>query len=252
MTDVNTGRNLESYVHYVYSRLLEITGIRDVIVSERVTIKGKSEANNEFDIYYEFQHLNTTVRVVIECKDWKSPVTIKEIRDFAAKIEDVGMGNMIGIVISKAGYQDGAKKFASSSGIQLLNIDDLPTLPEIVAGILQKTCLPNEEAIGEPFWLLMKLDSNGLNTGDYWGPTNSSIGMFFSKPIAKLLKDSLKLESHAVRGCTQQQLKFLTGLAENQDVSFYLYPLPLPEVPDFSNFPMLKVAAEQLENDYLI
>ena len=86
---VNTGKSLEDYAQYVYSRLLELNDYENTLVSTKVTIKGQSGATNEFDVYYQFTHLNIECRVAIECKDWKNKVSIKEIRDFSTKLQDV-------------------------------------------------------------------------------------------------------------------------------------------------------------------
>jgi len=67
---VNTGKKLEDYAQYVYSRLLELNDYENTLVSTKVTIKGQSGATNEFDVYYQFTHLNIECRVAIECKDW--------------------------------------------------------------------------------------------------------------------------------------------------------------------------------------
>ena len=66
---VNTGKRLENYAQYVYSQLLQLNDFDNTLVSKRVTIRGQSGATNEFDIYYQFSHLNVECKVAIECKD---------------------------------------------------------------------------------------------------------------------------------------------------------------------------------------
>ena len=63
---VNTGKKLEDYAQYVYSQLLQLNDFENTLVSKRVTIKGQSGATNEFDVYYQFSHLNVECRVEIE------------------------------------------------------------------------------------------------------------------------------------------------------------------------------------------
>lgn len=49
---INTGKKLESFVQYVYTKLLSLNGYDDVIVSTNVSIKGLSGSTNEFDVFY--------------------------------------------------------------------------------------------------------------------------------------------------------------------------------------------------------
>lgn len=69
-------------------------------------------------------------------------------------------------MISKSGYQDGALKYAETSGIKVLTGEDLPSIPQIVAGIIKKAFLPSERCVGEPFWTIMECH-NGNVTGTY-------------------------------------------------------------------------------------
>lgn len=135
---MKAGERLESYVQYVYSTLLSLNDYEESIVSTNVTIKGKSGATNEFDVFYQFMHLNIECKVAIECKDWKKAVSVGQVRDFSAKIEDVGMGQFLGVMVSKNGYQDGTITFAKSKGITLLTEKELPNMPQLIAGIIKK------------------------------------------------------------------------------------------------------------------
>ncbi len=228
----NKGEMLESYVQYVYSKLLELNDYEDVIVSRNVTIKGKSGATNEFDVFYQFQHLNIECKVAIECKDWKSPVSVGEVRDFAAKIEDIGMGQVIGVMISKSGYQDGALKYAETSGIKVLIGEDLPSIPQIVAGIMKKAFLPSERSVGEPFWTIMECH-NGNVTGTYLNIQENEdadpiIPLFYSNKIAELFLSRYEdADSYCVRGVTQYQLKGLLALEEIGNPQFAIFFIPM-------------------------
>lgn len=102
-------------------------------------------------MYYQFIHLNVECRVAIECKEWSRPVSVKEVRDFVYKIHDVGMGNMIGLMISKCGYQDGSQKVADANGIKLLQSTDLPTISEILAASIKKVFYQAANALGTHF-----------------------------------------------------------------------------------------------------
>ena len=123
--DLKAGKYLESYVQFIYQKLLELMD-EGAVVTTNVLIQGKTVVKHEIDVYYEFEHLNIKHCIAIECKDWNTPVTIGEIRDFSAKLDDIN--NISGIMIAKLGYQSGAKQYAERKGIQLMEEKDLPTL----------------------------------------------------------------------------------------------------------------------------
>ena len=94
---MKNGSMLESFVSYVYSQLLHLNGFNNVIVSKNVKIRDSDNVINEFDVFYEFSHLNLTCKVAIECKDWSSPVSVGEVRNFCRKIESIDFCKIIGL-----------------------------------------------------------------------------------------------------------------------------------------------------------
>ncbi len=219
----NTGKQLESYVQYVYDRLLYINGYSDVVVSKRVTMLGQSGATNEFDVYYQFKHLNLEHKVVIECKDWKKLVSIKEVRDFVSKLNDVGMGEYRGVMISRNGYQEGAIAYAKSNGITLLIEDDLPKIPELVVEILRVNCVPDGKVKGQPFWCLMEFE-NGHNTGIYYALENGNgVPLFYTKHVAEnFLNKVVDKERFVVIGISQNHLKTIIRLIKNLNMIVHI------------------------------
>ena len=252
----NTGENLESYVQYVYSKLLELDDYEDVIVSRNVTIKGKSGATNEFDVFYQFQHLNIDCKVVIECKDWNTPVPVGVVRDFVAKLEDIGMGQVIGVMISKSGYQDGALKYAETSGIKVLTGEDLPSISQIVAGIIKKAFLPSKRCVGEPFWTIMECN-NGDVSGSYYsininGNHRPTIPLFFSEKMAKFFLSYAKdADYYCVRGVTQYQLKGLLALEKLGDPQFAIFYSPVM-MKSNTEIPCVCLSASEVAENYLV
>lgn len=54
---MKAGKELENYVQFVYQKLLDFMD-EGAMVSSNVSVIGKSGVKHEFDVYYEFQHLN--------------------------------------------------------------------------------------------------------------------------------------------------------------------------------------------------
>lgn len=252
----NTGKKLESYIQYIYGRLLELNDYDGVIVSTNVTIKGKSGATNEFDVFYQFAHLNMECKVVIECKDWQQPVSIKEVRNFVAKIDDVGIGQYIGVMISKNGYQEGAQKYAETSGIKLLKESELPSIPQLLVGVMQKAFLPSEKCVGEPFWTIMEFN-NGKLTGTYMSIQKKKddvpvIPLFYSYKMAELvLSKYIDASCYCIRGVTQYQLRGLLSLEEFGHPQFAIFYQPMI-LKEKKELPYVVLAANQIKEYYLI
>lgn len=247
---MKAGKDLEGYVRYVYSRLLELSEDTDTIVSTNVSIKGKSGANHEFDVYYEFTHLNLKIRVAIECKDWKNPITMGEVRDFWGKLDD--LNNIIGVMVSKSGYQSGAKTFGIDKGVKLLEEKDLPTIIDIVLGTLKKGFLPDKSIEGRPFWTLMEVKM-GEVTGTYYSLPNykkPAILLFYSKIIAEHFRESLPdSDQFEVRGVTQYQLRIIISLMKTQGLEAYVYYIPYWNENALS-LSLVQIPFAKLEHEY--
>ena len=210
-------KDLESYVQYVYTSLLNLKD-EGVVVSSNTILVGKSGAKHEVDVYYQFEKSQVTHKVAFECKFKTRRVQKVDVIDFHGKLQDVG--NIQGIFVSKSGYQQGAKDYAKYYGIQLLTLDDLPTLNILVAKRIESIALPDETYIGEPFWCLMEISKNSL-TGSYY---SKKYGVIFKKHLIPLFisqrdafeyKSSLPdKENFVVRGLPQHSLKFLFGTAD--------------------------------------
>lgn len=249
------GEELEGFVQFVYSKLLELNDYKNVIVSRNVRIKGKSGTTNEFDVYYEFDHLNLRCGVVIECKEWEKPVDISVVRDFIQKMNDIEIGRIIGAIVSKNGYQSGAEQLAKSNGIKLLTIKDLPNFFELLSRLLEKSFLPDNKVIGDPFWTIMELDNNSIN-GNYYSISNAFesshpvVPLFYSKHAANFfLQNQDKIGKYCVRGISQYHLKKLLPIAKFQNVCFALCVCPIIDEAN-PNLSFIKLAPDDILKEY--
>ena len=216
---MNDGRDFESYVSTVYSALLNMKGGK-IVVSQRTTMIGKSGAPHELDIYYEFLSANVKHKVAIEVKDTTRPVEKADIMEFDAKIRDIG--GLIGVVVSKNGYQSGAVEYAKHWNIMLLESKDLPAIGHLIANILAVSLLPDENCHGEPFWVIMEKDNSEYQlTGSYYtispfGSKNRHVPLMYSKKHAEILFRQCKLDGNewAIRGLPRYTLKGFIQLIE--------------------------------------
>lgn len=248
--DLKAGKSLESYVQFVYQNLLEFMD-EGVVVSTNASILGKSGVKHEFDVFYEFEHLNIRHRIAIECKDWNSPITKGEIGEFVSKLND--LNNVSGIMVAKSGYQSGAKKFAEANGIQLMETKDLPSFTDIVAGVVKKAFLPSKNIQGAPFWTLMEIQ-NGEITGTYYalpGEENPVVPFFYSRVIAEKLREKLPDRGRfVVRGVSQYQLKGFIAQMKVLKVQAAIFSLSFWQ-DDETNVPFVVIPMDKLKEEYV-
>lgn len=65
---------------------------------------------HEIDILYSYEHFGVNYKVAIECKNWKNPINVGELRNFSYKLEHIG--NINGIFISqKVSFRMEQKKY---------------------------------------------------------------------------------------------------------------------------------------------
>ncbi|MDY4324207.1 restriction endonuclease [Pectobacterium sp. CHL-2024] len=246
---IETPTDLESYMQYVYSCLLNLQN-EGVVVSRRAVLKGKS-TNHEIDVFYQFERAGVIHKVAIECKYLSRPVEKKDVMAFRGRLEDIG--NIQGIMVSKLGYQKGAYEYAKYYDIELKTIDNIPTLNIITAEQAKAGGLPSKQNIGQPFWILMEKYLGNVDAvyygikDDYDG--KATIPLFLSKRDAIKFLNTKKLQKKfAIRGLTQRNLEVLIGFCRIRDWKFYLMPSP----HGLENIGGVIITPDALKDNYLI
>jgi hypothetical protein len=109
-------KEFELLTQEIYQILLKAQGLTTIEVKNNVKIKGKA-FEHQIDVYWEYEIADIKHRVAIECKHYNSEVSVGRVRDFYGVLSDIG--NINGIMVSKIGFQKGAKEYASYYGINL-------------------------------------------------------------------------------------------------------------------------------------
>ncbi|MBL4898844.1 MAG: restriction endonuclease [Colwellia sp.] len=246
------GTNFEDYIHFVYNTLLNLKGEK-IQVSRRTTFKVPPDETYEIDIFYEFINIGVRHRVAIECKDWKTAVDQGKVLEFHQKIKNIGE-DIVGVFISRSGYQSGAKKVAKRHGILTLTADEIPTIFDILAKHITASFIPEDHCLGEPFWYIAELDKeDGEPTGTYYAFPKGSpmeLPLFLSKKHALAYLDNLPDKQYfRVYGMAQHKLRGLLAFAIAQRKIFAIvfdYPLPDGQIKT------LPIDAKKLKEEYLL
>lgn len=114
---MNDNTEYEKFTQEIYQTLINVQGIDTIDVKHNVKLLGKSGQEHQIDVYWEYEIAGVKHKVAIECKNYNSEVSIGKVRDFYSVLSD--LTNVNGIMVTKVGYQSGAKKFGDFYGINL-------------------------------------------------------------------------------------------------------------------------------------
>lgn len=132
---MNDNIEYEKFTQEIYNEILKNLYVKNIEVRHNVKLMGKSGQKHQIDVYWEYQYDNTTFKIVIECKNYNHTVSIGKVRDFFWVLYD--LEDVKGIMVTKKGYQEGAKKFGAHYGIDLMELRE----PEEGEAIVAETTL---------------------------------------------------------------------------------------------------------------
>ena len=117
---MNDNIEYEKFTQEIHNEILKNLYVKNIDVKHNVKLTGKSGQKHQIDVYWEYQYDNTTFKIAIECKNYNHTVSIGKVRDFFGVLYD--LENVKGIMVTKKGYQEGAKKFGEHYGIDLMEL----------------------------------------------------------------------------------------------------------------------------------
>jgi Restriction endonuclease len=120
MMSKNTGKQYESLTQRMFQAILEQDGVRNVSVQQDVELEGRT-ATHQIDVFWEFEQAGIRHQVVVQCKDWNAKVKQEQVFSLYAVLNDLP-GQPRGVVVSKAGFQNGAREYAVAHGIILYEL----------------------------------------------------------------------------------------------------------------------------------
>lgn len=211
------GKDFELIVKDICEKLssMEMTNAE---ILTNVKMPGADGARHEIDVLYSFEELGLHYQVGIECKNWKYPIKIRELRDFSYKLDQIGGINGIFISADK-GYQSGAKTVADYNGIRLVKYDEFEYY---MKSNYTKYLNPDFGTIGDPFWMMINYE--GSTSLEQNCIKDNDVDLFFSKKKAHDYKTKYYYKDNNIKvvGVSQYHLKELKGLFLKDNVRFYI------------------------------
>lgn len=94
----------------------------DARVTPNAKLPGKSGGLRQIDILIEQRAGQYDLRIVVDCKDYKNPVDIKDVESFLGLVSDVGAHK--GAMVAANGFTAAAKERAAAAGLDLFRLVD--------------------------------------------------------------------------------------------------------------------------------
>ena len=114
---MNPNINYELFTREIYRQLGQATKVNAANVQHNVKLVGKSGQKHQIDVYWEYEKDGKIHHVAIECKNYRRRISLEKVCAFKGVLDDLDGVN--GIMVSKVGFQKGAKKYAQQYGISL-------------------------------------------------------------------------------------------------------------------------------------
>ena len=145
---MNDNIEYEKFAQEIYNEILKNLYVKNIEVMHNVKLIGKSGQKHQIDVYWEYQYDNTIFKIAIECKNYNHTVSIGKVRDFFGVLYD--LEEVKGIMVTKKGYQEGAKKFGEHYGIDLMELRE----PEDGEAIVAETTLTIDCSVRHRLFLI--------------------------------------------------------------------------------------------------
>jgi len=109
-------RRFEQLVHRIQAELSP-----DAVVEHDVKLRGlTTHVPRQIDVLVTKRVEPATLRIVIECKDHKRSLSVKQVESAIALAKDVGANHLI--VASSSGFSHAAQTLAAAKGVQLFRV----------------------------------------------------------------------------------------------------------------------------------
>jgi hypothetical protein len=124
----------EKFTQEVYQQLSNYHhwGIKNI--QHNIKLKGRSGCEHQIDVYWEYEKDGVSHRVAIECKNYNNRVSKRIVCAFQGVLDD--LDGVEGIMVSKKGYQQGAKEYAKQYDIMLKELRE-PGVRESIIGNIE-------------------------------------------------------------------------------------------------------------------
>lgn len=131
---MNPNTEYELFTQEIYRQLGQATRVNAADVQHNVKLEGRSGQKHQIDVYWEYEKDGKKHRVAIECKNYSRRISLEKVCAFKGVLDD--LDGVSGIMVTKVGFQKGAKKYAKQFGISLKELRS-PEYGETIIGEIE-------------------------------------------------------------------------------------------------------------------
>lgn len=124
----------ELFTQEVYQQLLNYHHVNIKNVQHNIKMKGHSGCEHQIDVYWEYEKDGQQHGMAIECKNYNKRLEKEKVCAFQGVLAD--LDNVGGIMVTKVGFQKGAKIYAKQYGISLKELRE-PNNGETIVGEME-------------------------------------------------------------------------------------------------------------------
>ncbi len=128
---MNPNTEYERFTQQVYQQLLNCRHPNIANVQHNIKLEGRSGCKHQIDVYWEYEKNGVKHRAAIECKNYSKHVPKEKVCAFNGVLID--LDGVEGIMVSKKGFQSGAKLYAKECDISLQELRE-PEVGETFIG----------------------------------------------------------------------------------------------------------------------
>jgi len=126
----NTGFEYEVLVQAIFQEINNQESAKNITVERDVKLNGKSGIKHQIDVFWEFEIGGIIYSTIVQAKDWTCSVKQEQILALKSVLDDLPKQPR-GIIVTKKGFQKGARKFAENHGIELFELKEIPKPPPV-------------------------------------------------------------------------------------------------------------------------
>lgn len=130
---MNPNTEYERFTQEIYQQLVDSDVVKATTVQHNVKLTGRSGQKHQIDVYWEYEIAGNKHKVAIECKNYNKSVPLSVVQGFKGVLDDLNGVN--GIIVTKKGFQSGAKQYAKEWGISLKELRTLGRGESIIGEI---------------------------------------------------------------------------------------------------------------------
>jgi Restriction endonuclease len=129
---MNTGIPYELVIQAMFQEILNKGGGRTIKVRHNVVVKGRT-TKHQIDLMWRFSVGGIKYTTIVQATDWTSKVKKSAVLAFRGVLDDLP-GQPRGVMITRTGFQAGAKALAERHGIKLYLLKQITPHLQMVVG----------------------------------------------------------------------------------------------------------------------